>query len=134
MKEFEIEFERKLQIERAQFDQKRLELETQMQELEMQHQLRQKEQDLERQLQKTALEKDDLLSQSTKARDKSPFNWTSKGRDVSEWANLMNNTRTPILQELASTSALNGISIGITHGTQTLVNAQQVLKSRIYRR
>ena len=30
MKEFEIEFERKLQIERAQFDRKRLELELQM--------------------------------------------------------------------------------------------------------
>ena len=50
----------------------------QMKELEMQHQLRQKERDLERQLQRTALEKDDLRSQSTKARDKSPFNWTPK--------------------------------------------------------
>ena len=96
MKEFEIDSERKLQIERAQFDQKRLELEMQMKELEMQHQLRQKERDLERQLQRTALEKDDLRSQSTKARDKSPFNWTPKRRDVSEWANSMNNTRTPI--------------------------------------
>ena len=96
MKEFEIEFERKLQIERAQFDQKRLEVEMQMKELEMQHQLRQKERDLKRQLQRTALEKDDLRSQSTKARDKSPFNWTSKGRDVSDWAKSMNNTRTPI--------------------------------------
>ena len=96
IKEFEIEFERKLQIERAQFDRKRLELEMQMKELEMQHQLRQKERDLERQLQRTALEKDDLRSQSTKARDKSPFNWTPKGRDVSEWANSMNDTQTPI--------------------------------------
>ena len=94
--EFQIEFERKLQIERAQFDRKRLELELQMKELEMQHQLRQKERDLERQLQRTALEKDDLRSQSTKARDKSPFNWTPKGRDVSEWANSMNDTQTPI--------------------------------------
>ena len=83
LKEFEIDFERKLQIERAQFDRKRLELEMQMKELEMQHQLRQKERDLERQFQRTALEKDDLRSQSTKARDKSPFNWTPKGRDVS---------------------------------------------------
>ena len=96
IKEFEIEFERKLQIERAQFDRKRLDLEMQMKELEMQHQLREKERDLERQLQKTALEKDDFRSQSTKARDKSPFNWTPKGRDVSEWANSMNDTRTPI--------------------------------------
>ena len=96
MKEFEIEFERKLQIERAQFHRKRLQLEMQMKELEMQHQLRQKERDLERQLQRTALEKDDLRSQSNKARDKSPFNWTPKGRDVSEWANSMNDTRTPI--------------------------------------
>ena len=96
MKEFEIEFEAKLQIERAQFDRKRLDLEMQMKELEMQHQLREKEQDLDRQLQKTALEKDDFRSQSTKARDKSPFNWTPKRRDVSEWANSMNDTRTPI--------------------------------------
>ena len=79
MKEFEIEFERKLQIERAQFDRKRLELELQMKELEMQHQLRQKERDLERQLQRTALEKDDLRSQSTKGREKSPFNGPQKG-------------------------------------------------------
>ena len=91
MKEFEIEFEAKLQIERAQFDRKRLEI--QRKELEMQHQFREKERDLERQLQKTALEKDDFRSQSTKARDKSPFNWTPKGRDV---ANSMNDTRTPI--------------------------------------
>ena len=42
------------------------------------------------------MEKDDLRSQSTKARDKSPFNWTPKGRDVSEWANSMNDTQTPI--------------------------------------
>ena len=68
----------------------------QMKELEMQHQLREKERDLERQLRKTALEKDDFRSQSTKARDKSPFNLTPKGRDVSEWANSMNDTRTPI--------------------------------------
>ena len=85
-----------MQIERAQFGRKRLELEMQMKELEMQHQLQQKERDLERQLQRTALEKDDLRSQSTKARDKSPFNWTPKGRDVSEWANSMNDTQTPI--------------------------------------
>ena len=96
IKEFEIEFERKLQIERAQFDRNRLDLEMQMKELEMQHQLREKERDLERQLQRTALEKDDLRSQSTKARDKSPFSWTPKGRDVSEWANSMNDTQTPI--------------------------------------
>ena len=118
IREFEIEFETKLQIERAQFDRKRLELEMQMKELEMQHQLRQKERDLERQLQKTALEKEDLRSQSSKARDKSPFNWTPKGRDVSEWANSMNDTRTPIRPRDRSTSALNGKSIGITHGTK----------------
>ena len=71
MKKFEIEFETKLR--------KRLDLEMQMKELEMQHQLREKERDLERQLQRTALEKDDLRSQSTKARDKSSFNWTPNG-------------------------------------------------------
>ena len=96
MKEFEIDFETKLQIERAQLDRKWLELEMQMKELEMQHQLREKERDLEHQLQRTALEKGDLRSQSTKARDKSPFKWTPKVRDVSEWANSMNDTRSPI--------------------------------------
>ena len=96
MNEFEIEFETKLQIDRAHFDRQRLELEMQMKELEMQHQLREKERDLERQLQRTALEKDDLRSQSTKARDKSLFNCTRKGRDVSEWANSMKEMRTPI--------------------------------------
>ena len=96
MKEFGVEFKTKLQIEQAQFDRNRMELEMQMKELEMQHQLREKERDLERQLQRTALEKDDLRSQSTKALDKSPFSWTPKGRDVLEWANSMNNTRTPI--------------------------------------
>ena len=96
IKEFEIEFERKLQIERAQFDRKRLELEMQMKELEMQNQLRQKERDLEHQLQRIALEKNDLRSQTTKACDKSPFNWTPKWRDVAEWANSMNNTQTTI--------------------------------------
>ena len=70
MKEFEIDFETKLQIERAQLDRRWLELEMQMKELEMQHQLREKERDLEHQLQRTALEKGDLRSQSTKARDK----------------------------------------------------------------
>ena len=48
MKEFEIESERKLLIGQAQSDRKSLELEIQMKELEMQHQLRQKERDLER--------------------------------------------------------------------------------------
>ena len=96
MRDFENEFETKLQLERTQFERKKLELEMQMKEIEMQHQLRQKERELERHLQRTALEKDDLRSQSTKARDKSPFNWTPKGRDVSEWATSMNDTRTPI--------------------------------------
>ena len=96
MKEYENEFETQLQIEQPQFDRKRLELEMQMKKLEMQHQLREYERDLERQLQRTALEKDDLRSQSTKARDKSPFSWTRKGGDVSEWAISMNDTRTPI--------------------------------------
>ena len=54
MKEFE--FETKLQIERAQFDRKRFELEMQMKELEIQHQLREKKRNLERQLQRIALE------------------------------------------------------------------------------
>ena len=95
-RDFENEFETKLQLERTQFERTKLELKMQMKELEMQHQLRRKERDLECRLQKTGLEKDDLHSQSTKARDKSPFNWTPNGRDVSEWVNSMNDTRTLI--------------------------------------
>ena len=121
MKEFEIEFETKLQIERAQFDRKRLELEMQMKELEMQMKELEKE----------------LRSQSTKARDKSPFNWTSKRRDVSEWANLTNETRTPIRPRArfdVSPERNKHRHYPWSHGTQTLANAQQVLKSGIYRR
>ena len=50
----------------------------QMTELETKHQQLEGERELERKVKKTALENDDVGSQSTSARDKSPFNWTSE--------------------------------------------------------
>ena len=45
----------------------------QIKQFEMQHQLWETEQDMERKLQVTALEEDDVRSLSTEARDKSPL-------------------------------------------------------------
>ena len=61
----------------------------------MQHQLREREQDLERKLRIKLLEKDDVHSQTAKARDRSPFTWISKGIDISECAKTMSETQTP---------------------------------------
>ena len=44
---------------------------------------------------RTALENNDARSQSTSARDKSPFNWTPKNRDISDWASRIDNLPTP---------------------------------------
>ena len=46
-------------------------------------------------MKRTALENDDGRSQSTGARDKSPFNWTPKERDISDWASRIDNLTTP---------------------------------------
>ena len=67
----------------------------QMKELETKHQLLEEERELERKVKRTALENDDARSQSTSARDKSPFNWTPKKRDVSDCANRIDNLLTP---------------------------------------
>ena len=95
MKKFDIEFETKMQLEQARFERKRLELEMQMKELETKHQLLEEERELERKVTRTALENDDARSQSTSARDKSPFNWTPKKRNVSNWASRIDNFLTP---------------------------------------
>ena len=58
----------------------------QRKELETKHQLLEEERELEFEVKRTALENDDARSQSTSARDTSPFNWTSKKIDVSDWA------------------------------------------------
>ena len=70
----DIEFETKMRLEQARFERRRLELENQMKELETKHQLLEEERELERKVKRTALENDDARSQSTSARDKSPFN------------------------------------------------------------
>ena len=78
MKKFDIEFETKMRLEQARFERRKLELEMQMKELETKHQLLEEERELERKVKRTALENDDARSQSTGARDKSPFKWTPK--------------------------------------------------------
>ena len=95
MEKFDIEFENKMQLAQARFARRRLALEMQMKELETKHQLMEEEPELECKLKKTALENDDARSQSTGARDKSPFNWTAKKRDVSDWASRLDNLLTP---------------------------------------
>ena len=95
MKKFDIKFETKMRLEQARFEQRRLELEMQMEELEIKHQLLEEERELECKVKRTALENDDARSQSTGARDKPPFNWTPKKRDVSDWANRIDDLLTP---------------------------------------
>ena len=95
MRDFKDELETKLRLERTHFGRKKLELEMELNELEMLHQLRERERELQRKLQTTTLEKDDVRSQSSKSLDNSPLNWISKKKDVSEWANTMSETKTP---------------------------------------
>ena len=82
MMKFDIDFKTNMRLKRARFERRRLELEMQMKELETKHQLLEEDRKLERKLKRTALENDDARSQSTAARDKSPFNWTLKKRDL----------------------------------------------------
>ena len=62
MKKFDIEFEKKMRLEQARFERRRLELEMQMKELETKHQLLEEERELERKVKKPALENDDERS------------------------------------------------------------------------
>ena len=66
-----------------------------MNELKTKHELLEEERELERKVKRTALEYDDIPSQSTKARDKSPFNRNPKKWDVSDWASRIDNLLTP---------------------------------------
>ena len=97
MKKFDIEFETKMRLEQARFERRKLELEMQMKELEAKHQLLEKERELERKVKRTALENDDVRSQSTSARGKSSFNWTPMKKGVSDWASRIDNLLTPEL-------------------------------------
>ena len=65
-----------------------------MKEMETKHQLLEEERELERKVKRTALENDDARSQSTGARNKSPFNWTPKKGVVSDWASRIDNLST----------------------------------------
>ena len=67
MKKFDIEFKTKMRLEQARFERRMLELEMQMKELETRYQLLEVERELERKMKRTALENDDVRSQSTYA-------------------------------------------------------------------
>ena len=95
MKKFDIKFKTKIRLEQARCERRRLELEMQMKELETKHRLLEEERELERKVKRTALENNDARSQSTSARDKSPFNWAPKKRDVFGWASRIDNLLTP---------------------------------------
>ena len=94
MEKFDTEFETKTRLEQARFERRKLELKMQMKELETKHRLLEEERQLERKVTRTALENDDVHSQSTSARNKSLFNWTPKKRDVSDWASRIDNLLT----------------------------------------
>ena len=95
MKKFDIEFETKMRLEHARFERRKLELEMQMKELETKHQVLEEERERERKVKRAALENDDARSVSTGAQEKSPFNWTPKKKDVSDWASRIDNLLTP---------------------------------------
>ena len=95
MKKFDIEFETRMRLEQARFQRRRAKLEMQMKELQTKHQLLEEERELERKVKRTALANDDARSQSASAQDKSPFNWTAKKKDVSDWASRIDNLLTP---------------------------------------
>ena len=67
-KKFDIEFKTKMRLEQARFERRKIELEIQMKERETKHQLLEGELELERKVKRTALENDDVRSQSTSAR------------------------------------------------------------------
>ena len=96
MKKIDIEFKTEMQLEQARFKRRKLQLEMQMKELETKHELLEEERELERKMKRTALENEDVRSQTTSARDNSPFNWTPKTRDVSDWASRIDNLITPV--------------------------------------
>ena len=95
MKKFDIEFKTMMLLEQARFERRKVELEMQVRELESKHQLLEEERELERKMKRTALEKDDVRSDSTRDQDKSPFNWTPKKRNVSDWVKRIDHLLTP---------------------------------------
>ena len=73
-----------MRLEQARFKWRKLELETQMKELETKHHLLQEERELDRKVKKTALVINEVRSQSNIAGDKSLLNWTPNKTDVSD--------------------------------------------------
>ena len=95
MKKFDIEFKTQIRLEQERFEWRRIELEMQLKELETKHKLLEEERKLERKVKRTALENDNARSQSTGAQDISPFNWTPKNIDVSDWTSRIDNLLAP---------------------------------------
>ena len=94
MKKFDIEIETKMRLRQAQFERRNLELEMQMKELETRRHLLEEERELEREVKISALENDDVRSQSISAWDNSTFNCTPNKREVSDGVNSIDNLLT----------------------------------------
>ena len=77
--------------QQVRFQRRKLELEMQMSELETKHHLLEEDLELERKVKRKAIENDDVHSQSTCARDKSRFNWTTKKRDILDYTSRIDN-------------------------------------------
>ena len=84
-----------MQLEQTRFEWRKLELGMQMEEPETKHHLLEVERELDSKVKRKLLENDDVRSQSTSARDKLPFNWNPKKRDVSDLAIRIDNLLLP---------------------------------------
>ena len=80
MTKFDFEFKTKLRLEQARFKRRKLELETQMKELETKYQLLEKEHDSKRKVMRTALDNDDFRSNQPVLETNQPSNGPQKER------------------------------------------------------
>ena len=78
----DIEFEAKLRLDLALFERKKIELQTQVKELEKKHPLLEEESELDPKMTRICLENDDVHFQSSSIRDKLTFNCT-QGTEIS---------------------------------------------------
>ena len=95
MRKIDIEFKTMMRLEQARFERRNLELEMKMKEMDTKRELLEEEHELELKVKITALENDDVSSLSTSARDKSPFNETSKKKHDADWFSRTDSPKTP---------------------------------------
>ena len=105
IKQFEIEFQRKLRLHRARFDRKKLELEMQMKELEAQHQLPEEEHELQRKLKVSDLENNGR-SHSNSAADPVTLHLEFTAKYISKLAYKTDDFLAPVRQKIRLTSVL----------------------------